>query len=77
MACEYCYGTSNHHDSRCPNYMTSKTSYYCSICGGGIYTEEKYVERSDNKHAHYDCLTDLPFYSMIKWLGGEVRTMED
>ena len=76
MTCEYCHGLGSH-DNRCPNYIPSKTSNYCSICGDGIYVDEEYVENSDNKYAHYDCLTDLSFYSMIKWLGGEVKTMED
>lgn len=76
MACEYCHGLSSH-DNRCPRYIPTKVGHYCSICGEGIYTDEEYVENSDNNIAHYDCLTDLSFYSMIKWLGGEIKTMED
>lgn len=77
MSCEYCYGL-GWHNSCCPNYTPKKPNYYCSICKKGIYHGEEYVENYNDKYAHYDCLTeDLSFYSMIKWLGGEVKTMEE
>lgn len=76
MACEYCYGT-NGHDYRCPNYIPPKPNHYCSICNEGIYVNEEYVISINGTYAHYDCLTDLSSHSMIKWLGGEVKTMEE
>ena len=76
MACEYCYGI-NEHDYRCPNYIPSTPSRYCSICNEGIYANEEYVANKNDKYAHYDCFTDLSFHSMIEWLGGEIRIMEE
>jgi len=62
-------------DSRCPNYVPSKATHYCSACGEGIYTGEEYLENDNGEYRHYDC-----FYGMrdlVGWLGHEVKTMEN
>ncbi len=64
-------------NQHCPNYIPPKTSYYCSICGNGIYDEEEYIKNLDGEYVHYDCLTDLSYRAMIEWLGGEIRNMEE
>jgi len=76
LRCSIC-GRTIGHDTRCPYYTPPKASIYCSICDEGIYNGEDYVENLDGEYAHYDCLTDLSYCAMIKWLGGEIRTMED
>ena len=74
MPCEYCgqYGT---HHPRCPLYEPPKSHHYCSICKEGIYDGEEYIENDDCEYAHWDCVDygrDL-----VKWLGFQVRTMEE
>lgn len=74
--CDICGRIGGHH-SMCPNYTPPKASRYCSICDNGIYDGEEYIENLDGEYAHYDCITDLSYRSMIEWLSGEIRTMED
>ncbi len=76
MRCSICRRTIGH-DTRCPYYTPPKANHYCSICDNGIYDGEEYIENLDSKYAHYDCLTDLSYREIIKWLGGEIITMED
>lgn len=55
--------------------MPPRTTYYCSICGEGIYSGEEYIVNDDNEYRHYDC-----FYGMrglLEWLGYEIKTMEE
>lgn len=73
--CETCRQYPCH--PRCPNYIPPKATYYCSICREGILDGEDYIENNDGKYVHYDCLTSMSYNAMIKWLGGEIRTMED
>lgn len=71
--CSICHQTPC--NSRCPNYISSKATHYCSICGEGIYEGEEYIENNDGDYRHYDC-----FYGMrdlLEWLGYEIKTMED
>lgn len=76
MPCDIC-GRTIGHDTRCPYYMPPKSSHYCSICGHGIWNGEEYVKSFDGEYVHYDCLTDLGYREIIKWLGGEVSFMDD
>lgn len=76
MACEYC-GQNGKHNFRCPNYITTKTYCYCSICGEEILGGEKYVESACGDYAHYNCLTNLGNRKMIEWLDGEIKSMEE
>jgi len=72
MACEYCRRTGRH-DSRCPNYISPRTSHYCSSCGEGIYDGEEYIENLDGEYRHYEC-----FYGMrelLEWLGFDIKMM--
>lgn len=74
MSCEYC-GLDSGHDFRCPNYMTPKTTYYCSSCGEPILNEEEYVMNYDGEYAHWDCV----WYGreLAAFLGVEINRMED
>lgn len=71
--CEYCHRLSGHH-SQCPNYIPSKTTYYCSICDEGIYDGEDYIENNDGEFAHWDCFSGTR--DLVEWLGFEVKTMD-
>lgn len=60
---------------RCPNYTPRKSKRYCSVCGDEIYDGEEYIENDVGDYRHYDC-----FYGMkdlLKWLGYEIKTMEN
>ena len=61
-------------DYRCPNYEPPKVSCHCSICGAGIYDEEKYIETLDGYYIHYDCAFEID--ELINFLGLEVKTMK-
>lgn len=74
MGCNIC-GKLNGHDPRCPNYIPEKALHYCSICGDGIYDGEKYIENDNNEYRHFDCFLGLS--ELMKWLGYEIKTMED
>ena len=55
--------------------MIPKVSHYCSICQEGIYNGEEYIENDIGEYAHWDCVDygrDL-----AKWLGHEIRIMEE
>ena len=75
MSCEYCLQISGKHDCRCPNYISPKTSHYCSICGEGIYDGEEYIENDDGEYAHTDCFSGIS--DVIEWLGYDVRIMSE
>lgn len=60
---------------RCPNYIPPKASYYCYICGEGIYDGEEYIENDNGEFRHYDCFHGIR--DLLEWLGYEVKTMED
>lgn len=74
MSCEYC-GLSGTHRIGCPNYHPPKATHYCFICEEGIFDGEEYVENLDDEYAHYDCLTDISVYRLIRWFGLKVKTM--
>lgn len=59
----------------CPNYLPPKAIHYCSACGEGIYEGEEYIENQDSEYRHYDCFYGVR--DLLKWLGCEVKTMED
>ena len=61
--------------SRCPNYIAPKTSYYCSICGEGIYDGEEYIENDGGDYAHSDCFSGTK--DVVEWLGYDVRIMSE
>lgn len=63
------------HDYRCPNYIPPKASYYCSVCGCGIYDGEEYIKNQDGECVHYECVQGIR--QLLKWLGYDVKTMED
>ena len=63
------------HDSRCPNYIPSRTNHYCVSCGEGIYDGEEYIENLDGEYRHYDCFHGTR--ELLEWLGYKVKTMED
>lgn len=71
--CDICRQIPCH--SRCPKYLRSKATHYCSSCGEGIYDGEEYIENQDGEHRHYDCFNSTK--ELVNWLGFEVRTMED
>ena len=75
MACEYCMKIGGKHDSRCPNYISSKAKHYCSICNEGIYEGEEYIENDDGEYAHWDCV-DYD-RDLVKFLGYKIKTMEE
>lgn len=72
MSCRYCKSTINHLRG-CPLYTGKKSSYYCSICGEGIYDGEEYIENDDGDFAHLDCLS---VREMVEFLGYKTKTME-
>ena len=58
----------------CPSYEPPKVSCYCSICGGGIYEGDEYIENSKGEYRHYDCFISMR--ELLTWLGYEIKTME-
>jgi len=58
----------------CPNYEPLKPKHYCRICGGGIYCGEEYIENEDGEFIHYECINGTR--DLVKWLGGEIKTMK-
>ena len=71
--CEIC--RSNPCLSRCPNYITPKTHYNCSICKEGIQNGEEYIVNDDNDYAHWECVDYAK--DLAKFLGYEIKEMED
>lgn len=71
--CEICKRYPCH--PRCPNYNPTRTKYYCSICGDGIYVGDEYIKNDYGKYTHLSCVD----YGneLIKFLGYEVKTMEE
>ena len=74
MPCEYCGNYGNHHP-RCPLCEPPKTTHYCSICNEGIYDGEEYIENDIGEYAHWEC-ADYG-RDFVRWLGHEIRTMEN
>ena len=61
--------------SGCPNYISLKTTHYCSICNEGIYDGEEYIENDIGEYAHWECISygrDL-----VVFLGYDIKTMEE
>lgn len=61
--------------SSCPNYIPSKTTYYCSICNEGIYDGEEYIVNHNGEYAHWECVNYAK--ELAKFLGYEIKEMED
>lgn len=61
--------------SSCPNYISQKTTHYCSICGDGIYEGEEYLVNNNGEYRHYDCFYGIR--ELLTWLGYDVKVMED
>lgn len=61
--------------SSCPNYISPKTTHYCSICNEGIYDGEEYIENDCGEYAHWECVD----YSrdLVRFLGYDIKTMEE
>ena len=79
MACEYCLGSKNNHDYRCPNYVPPYSKYKCELCHEGIYNDEKYIFNQGfkgNKYVHYECALQNPDW-LINFLNIEIETMRD
>ena len=71
--CEIC--RKNPCDTRCPNYMPQKSTYYCSICNYPIEKGEEYIENDIGEYAHYECFRGTK--DLLKWLRYCIRTKED
>lgn len=63
------------HDSRCSNYISPKTSHYCSLCENWISEGEEYIENLDGECRHYECFRGMR--DLLEWLGFDIKTMED
>ena len=63
--CELCRKTPC--DTRCPNYVSPSTEYYCSICNEGIYTGEEYIKNDNGDYVHYECISGIrdPFFTKV------------
>lgn len=62
-------------DYRCPNYESPKATFYCSICGDGMYEYDRYVENDNCEYAHLDCLSQMDIYELVEWFGFDVKTI--
>lgn len=71
--CELCRKTSC--DTRCPNYVSPSTEYYCSICNEGIYTGEEYIKNDNGDYVHYECISGIR--DLLNWLGINVCIMNE
>ena len=71
--CEECRQTPCH--PRCPNSAPLKAAHYCSICGGGIYEGDEYIENLDDEYAHWDCIDGTR--ELLEFLDCEVKTWKD
>lgn len=75
MSCEYC--RQYPHDPRCPNHISENPKEYCTVCEGGIYPGEKYIENIFGDFAHYECLCCMTTRELTHWLGHEIKNMKD
>lgn len=73
--CDICKSTPC--KTRCPNYKTMKTNYYCSICEEGIQNGEEYLVNDSGKHAHWECFSVIGSRELVKWLELNIQVMED
>ena len=64
-----------HCAKRCPNYIPPRVRYYCSICSEGILNGEEYIINDNDEYAHWDCVDYAN--GLVKFLGYEIKTMED
>lgn len=71
--CDICNRSPCH--PRCPNYVSPKSSYYCSICGDPILNEEEYVINEDRDYRHYECFCGMR--DLLEWLGYDVKRMNE
>lgn len=75
MYCEVC-GRTGGHLHGCPE---SNSKYYaahrCDVCGNPILNGEEYIVNDSGDYGHYDCF--ISFSDLLKWLGIEVKTMEE
>lgn len=62
-------------DYRCPNYSPIHTGIYCSECGQEILKCDEYIENDDGDYMHFDCVCGI--CDLLKWLGYEIKTMEE
>ena len=60
---------------RCPNYIPSKATCYCSICNEGILEGEQYIQNNDGEYRHFDCFCGMK--DLLEWLGFDIKTMEE
>ena len=73
MACAGCHKA--YCPSGCPNYISEKCNYYCSICGNGIFDGEEYIKNDDGDYAHWECIDYKK--DLADWLGCEIKIMEE
>ena len=61
--------------NRCPNHIPPQPRFICDYCLEGIYPGDEYIENPYNQYIHTDCFRG--FYDLVKWLGFEIRTLEE
>lgn len=76
MACEYCRQIGTHHP-RCPLYKPQKSNRHCSLCNDVIVNGERYIVNDNDEYAHFDCFDMLGTRGLLKWLGYDIKEMDD
>ena len=71
--CSFCEQTNC--PPTCPNYDTPKYYHRCSLCGGGIYDGDEYIENIDGDCIHFDCVCGIRW--LVEWLGYDVKEAKD
>lgn len=71
--CDICRQSPCH--PMCPCCIPPQAVCHCSVCGGGIYEGEEYIENDNGDCRHYDCFTGTK--EMLEWLGHKVMVMEE
>ena len=62
------------HERRCPNYISPKSRYYCSICDNGIQEGDIYIKNDYGDYAHWDCIDGEGY--LLEWLGYGTMVMD-
>lgn len=72
--CPYCKCI-GFHLVQCPEYEQGRAKKYCTYCGEGIYSGEKYLENDWGESIHKDCIMSVD--DLIDWLGLGYKEMEE